>query len=420
MRDHECHLMSWVHIPGSIRSDSECSPSLVNGRHPLQHGNAILEMTASPATVAKAFADSLKALESAVSGAESGSITNARKLEALSQLEDVVPNLPKPEIAEHRGRFEDLCEKLLTQNATDPLRRLVVSVLTSMFKVSDTSALPNFTNRLLQLIGDSKKGGDKINDTKVATLDVMGQLVVHHGQSLEPFCNDILAVIAKHVKMNEASARCSALENLCRIMQAAGVRQVGTASNIWKMLQKVMVDKALIVRTVAAHALSVLASVCPACAAANGEAMALACLKALATEDPPGLSSSCSESRFAFTKALAKVLAAMALPIPPADRSKKKPVTDFASGVDFLEQAISKGPSSGSAFTMFRSSVCMAIVLLAEAQGVGDAASLALVVRASLNALDLPAASKSSKHPAADDDNLMQAGIHFANQILFY
>lgn len=369
-------------------------------------------MAASPATVARAFADCLKALESAVSGAEGGSITNARKLEALSQLEDLLPNLAKADLAEHRGRFEDLCEKLLTQNATDPLRRLVVSVLTSTFRLSDTSALPNFASRLLQLMGDSKKGGDKVNDTKVAALDVLGQLVVHHGQSLEPFCNDILAVIAKHIKMNEASARCSALENLCRIMTAAGVRQVGTASNIWKMLQKVMADKALTVRTVAAHALSVLASACPACAAANGEAMALACLKALATEDPPGqLTSSCSESRFAFTKALAKVLAAMALPIPAADRSKKKPVTDFASGVDFLEQAISKGPTTGPAFPMFRSSVCMAIVLLAEAQQVGDAASLALVVRASLNALELP--SKSSKHPA-DEDHMMQVPLSCA------
>ena len=364
----------------------------------------------SPDTLAKAFADSLKSLESAVSGAESGAITNARKLEALSQLEDVLPSLPKAEVAEHRGRFEDLCEKLLTQNATDPLRRLVVSVLTTIFKLSDTSALPNFTNRLLQLMGDGKKG-DKVNDTKVAALDVLGQLVVHHGQALEPFCNDILAVIAKHIKMNEASARGSALENLCRIMAAAGVRQVGTASNIWKMLQKVMADKALTVRTVAAHALSVLATVSPVCAATNGEAMALACLKALATEDPLGqLSTSCSESRFAFTKALAKVLAAMALPIAAAaDRSKKKAVTDFASGVDFLEQAISKGPSTGTAFPMFRSSVCMAIVLLAEAQGVGDAASLALVVRALLNALEMPSTSKNSKHPVADDDNLMQA-----------
>ena len=38
----------------------------------------------------------------------------------------------------------------------------------------------------------------------------------------------------------------------------------------------------------------------------------------------------------------------------------------------------------------------------------GDAASLALVVRASLNALELP--SKSSKHPA-DEDHLMQVPL---------
>ncbi|CAJ1362036.1 unnamed protein product, partial [Effrenium voratum] len=257
---------------------------------------------------AKTFAECVKFLESGVAGAENGAITNARKLEALSQLEDLLPSVPKAEVVEQRARLEDLCERLLTQNATDPLRRLVVSVLDAAFALlGDTSALPNYVSRLLKLTGDGKKGSDKLNDTKVAALDVMGQFAMKHGVILEPFCNDILVVIAKHMKMNEASARVSALQNLCRMMTYAGVRHLSTAGNVWKMLQKMLPDKALTVRTAAAQALSVLTSVCPICAGANGEAMALACLKTLATEDPPGqLSSHCSESRFAFTSALAK------------------------------------------------------------------------------------------------------------------
>ena len=359
----------------------------------------------------RSFGDCLKVLESAVAGAENGAITNARKLEALSQMEDLLPAVSKAEVTEQRARFEDLCEKLLTQNATETLRVLVVSVLNMVLKLSDSSALPNFVSRLLQLLGDSSK---KVSDTKVAALDVLGQLVVHHGAPLEPFCNDIFAVIAKHIKMSEASAastRSSALLNLCRIMKAVGVGQLGTAGNIWKMLQKVTVDKVLVVRTVAANALSLLASTCPMCAGANGEAMALTCLKALATEDPTGqLISTCSENRFAFTVALAKVLAAMASPAAAAapDRPKKKPlVTDFASAVDFLEQAIAKGPSSGGAFAPFRSSVCLAAVLLAEAQGVSDAVTLSLVMRALLNTLDVPNSAKG-RAPPVEEEQLVQ------------
>ncbi|CAE7844202.1 unnamed protein product [Symbiodinium necroappetens] len=147
--------------------------------------------------------------------------------------------------------------------------------------------------------------------------------------------------------------------------------------------------------------------------------MALACLKTLATEDPPGLlTSHCSENRFAFTAALAKVLAAMGSPAAAAapDRPKKKPpVTDFASAVDFLEQAIHKGPGAGAVAVGFRSSVCLAVVLLAEAQGVSDAASLSLVVRALPNALDMPGGTHkgSMRQPQgssgqSDEETLMQ------------
>ncbi|CAJ1351012.1 unnamed protein product, partial [Effrenium voratum] len=104
------------------------------------------------------------------------------------------------------------------------------------------------------------------------------------------------------------------------------------------------------------------------------------------------------------------VLAAMASPAAAAapDRPKKKPaVTDFASAVDFLEQATSKGPASGAAFCSFRSSVCLSTVLLAEAQGVSDAATMALVVRALLNALETPSAKNASRAPG-DEESLMQ------------
>eukprot|EP00931_Biecheleriopsis_adriatica_P047184 TRINITY_DN27174_c0_g1_i1.p1 TRINITY_DN27174_c0_g1~~TRINITY_DN27174_c0_g1_i1.p1 ORF type:complete len:2249 (+),score=465.66 TRINITY_DN27174_c0_g1_i1:722-6748(+) len=143
--------------------------------------------------------------------------------------------------------------------------------------------------------------------------------------------------------------------------------------------------------------------------------MALVCLKTLASEDPPGqFSSLCSESRFAFTTALAKVLAAMASPQAAAnpERPKKKPaVSDFSSAVDFLEQAIAKGPSTGAVFVGFRSAVSLAATMLAEAQGVSDAASFALVVRCLMNALDLPAAPKGSRSISpSDDESLIQVG----------
>ena len=324
-------------------------------------------------------------------------------------------------MAEARLRIEDLCERILSQNATDPLRRMVVSVLNIIFGLfGDSGALPNYVARLLKLTGDSNKKGnsDKISDTKVAALDILGQLMVEHGPALENFSNDLVIVIAKHTKMNEASARCSALHVLCKMMSYGGIRHLSTAGNIWKLLQKMMPDKALTVRTVAAQALSTLTTACPICAGANGEAMALACLKTLATEDPPGLlTSHCSENRFAFTVALAKVLAAMGSPAAAAapDRPKKKPpVADFASAVDFLEQAIHKGPGAGAVAVGFRSSVCLAVVLLAEAQGVSDAASLSLVVRALLNALDLPGGThKGSMRPQgssgqSDEETLMQ------------
>eukprot|EP00930_Biecheleria_cincta_P040182 TRINITY_DN27552_c0_g2_i1.p1 TRINITY_DN27552_c0_g2~~TRINITY_DN27552_c0_g2_i1.p1 ORF type:complete len:2211 (-),score=393.20 TRINITY_DN27552_c0_g2_i1:58-6690(-) len=366
------------------------------------------------------FGERVKLLESAVADAENGAITNARKLEALSQLEELLPSVAKAEVLEQRARLEDLCERILSQNATDPLRRLVVAVLDALFKFGDSSLLFSFVGRLLKLTGDAPKkaSNDKVNDTKVAALDVIGQLLALRGPALESFCNEVYVVIAKHMKMNEASARCAALQCLYKAVAHCGVRSLSTAGNVWKMLQKMMLDRALSVRTAAAQALSALMMVCPECAAANGEAMALSCLKTLATEDPPSqFSSLCSENRSAVTTALAKVLAAMASPAAAAapDRPKKKPaVTDFSSAVEFLEQAVVKGPAAGPVFVGFRSAVSFATVLLAETQGVSDAASLSLVVKALLNALEMPGVAKGSRSaaPAADEEQLMQVATH--------
>lgn len=376
--------------------------------------------TAETVESPRPLGERVKLLESAVADAENGSITNARKLEALSQLEELLPSVARAEVLEQRTRLEDLCERILSQNATDPLRRLVVAVLDALFKLGDSSMLFNFVSRLLKLTGDAPKkiSNEKINDTKVAALDVIGQLMAIRGPALEPFCNEVFVVIAKHMKMNEASARCAALQCLYKAVAHCGVRSLSTAGNVWKMLQKMMLDRALSVRTAAAQALSALMMVCPECAAANGEAMALSCLKTLATEDPAGqFSSLCSENRSAFTSALAKVLSAMASPAAAAapDRPKKKPaVTDFFSAVEFLEQAVVKGPAAGPVFVGFRSSVSFAAVLLAETQGVSDAASLSLVVKALLSALEMPALAKGSRNsaPAADEEQLMQVATH--------
>jgi len=330
-------------------------------------------------------------------------------MEGLSALEELIPSFARPEIVKQQARIEELVEKLLSQNATEPLRRLAVSVLKRLYTSGNSSALPNFVSKLLKITGEQSK--KVTNDTRVATLDVIGELMLRDGKSIEGFSTDIFVVVAKHMKLPEANARCSALQCLSKTIAVAGLKSPSVAGNIWKMLQKMLLDKAVMVRTAAAHSLSALAVASPVCASANGAEMAVCCLKALASEDQPNQAFSLSsECRFAFATALSKVLAAMATPVPmaPADRPKKKPaVTDFSSALDFLEQAAAKGPTSGPAYVSCRAAVCLAAVKLAEALEIEDSGSLVVVVRMLLRILDTPPQTKA-KTPGVDEELLTQ------------
>ncbi|CAK0855495.1 unnamed protein product [Prorocentrum cordatum] len=189
------------------------------------------------------------------------------------------------------------------------------------------------------------------------------------------------------------------------------------------MLQKMLLDKAITVRTCAGHALADLASASPSCVGQGGDAMAVGCLKQLATDVPAGQSSLSSEFWFAFSRALAHVLAAMATPgASVEDRPKKKlEVTDLASAAAFLEKAASKGPPAGSMFVAFRASICLAAVRLVEVLQVFDAPSITLVMRLLVGILDGPQLAKASRSAGsasgADEESMAQVG-HYVSGAL--
>lgn len=368
---------------------------------------------AAVSNASKVLARKIELLESAVSDADNGAITNARKMDGLCALGDCIPALQRPDIVKQQLKVEEIVERLLAQNATEPLRRLAVSVLNKLYKHGDSSALPTFASKLLRVTGEQNK---KIaNDTRVAMLDVIGELVVQHGRALEAFSTDIFVIVAKHMKFPEASARCAAFSCLCKTVSVSGLKSPSVAGNIWKMVQKMLLDKVVTVRTAAAHALTALASASPASAHANGSDMAAACLKVLSSEDPSNMASGlASECRFAFACALAQVLGAMATPaaMAMADRPKKKPVvTDFASALEFLEQSVGKGSSHSAANASLRAAICLSAVKLAEVLGISDFASLVSVAKTILNIIDIPPSSKG-KAAVADEDALAYVAQH--------
>lgn len=349
-------------------------------------------------------------LESAVADADNGAVTNARKMEALAALVDLVPSLLRDEIMKQQQRVEGLCERLMAQNATEPMRRLVVSVLDLFNKCGDGNSLSNLTDRLLKLAQDQNK--KVATNTKVAALDVVGQLMALHGRALEHHSHEVFVVVAKHMKLSEANVRCSAFQCLCKTMAVAGMKKEGTAGNIWKLIQKMLPDKATTVRTASANALAALVVASPDCTAANGDAMAVSCLKVLTAEDQPSQANpwASSESRFAFAVALAHVLVAMADPVALANMDKKKRpvVVDFATAVGFIEQAATKGPSAGPALVGFRAALCLSAVRVAEIWGVCDNTSIMLLLRVLLSLLDLSTSAKTRGSSIAEDDSLPQ------------
>lgn len=365
---------------------------------------------AATGAMAREMLNGMEVLEAAINEAESGVITNGRKMEALATIDRSLSSLAKAEVVRHQSKFEDLCERLLTQNATQPLRRAIVILRSAFHKCGNSSSLTAFVSRLLKTAGDQNK--KVTTNSKVAALDVVGELVKLHGRVLESFGTDIFVVVVRHMKFTEANLRVSAFQCLCSTMSAAGVTTLSIANNIWKMLQKVMPDKAITVRTASAHALAALAVASPGCVAANGEAMAVCCLKALSADDPGGHSNAVSsESKFAFASALSKVLSVMASPalLAGEERPKKRPVViDWASALDFLEQASAKGPPSGNAFVNFRAALSLAAVQLATDLGIDDSPSIILGIRMLVNILEPPAPVKVRGGVLAEDDCLPQ------------
>jgi hypothetical protein len=334
-------------------------------------------------------------------------------LEALTSVESLIPTLPRDEVKSQQSHLEGLCERLLAQNATQPLRRLVVSILSGLNRYGDSNSLPGLVDRLLKLAGDQ---GKKVQtSTKVASLSSVGDLMARHGRMLEGFSTDIFVVVAKHMKFSEANDKCSAFLCLCKTMAVAGFKNAAIAGNIWKMLQKMVPDKAVTVRTATAHALRSLAQVSPECAMQNGEAMADTCKKALTTADDASSGpAACSENRFAFAVTLAQVLTSMSDPaaLAAAAASKKKPlVSDFASAIVYLEQAAAKGPANGPTCVCFRASLSLALVHLLKMNAIGDSASIGLLMRSLLSLLDIPVVT-SRRSLGAEEDPLPQLTRH--------
>eukprot|EP00929_Paragymnodinium_shiwhaense_P031050 TRINITY_DN17481_c0_g1_i1.p1 TRINITY_DN17481_c0_g1~~TRINITY_DN17481_c0_g1_i1.p1 ORF type:complete len:2238 (+),score=573.88 TRINITY_DN17481_c0_g1_i1:119-6832(+) len=367
------------------------------------------------------FTGQLRLLEAAVTDADGGAVTNARKLEALAFIEDLVPALPRPEIIKSKQRLEDLCERLLVQNATGPLRRLVISVIGALNRYGDSTGLPAFVQRLLKLSGDQTK--KVASHAKVAALHVVGELMSLNGRQLESCSTDVFVVVAKHMKFNDANDRVSAFHCLCRTMASGVILTPSVAGNIWKMIQKMLQDKAVTVRTASAHALAVLIQNSPASAFYPCfEAMASSCLKALSGPDETAgaahvasAAAANSEYRFAFSGALAQLLTGMATAtqqIAAAERSKTKPaVTDFTSALEFLEQSAAKSPPNGPAYVSYRAAICLTIIQLAKLLGpIGDCPSITALMRAILGVIDaapVPAKSRGSS-PGLDDESMQQ------------
>lgn len=361
------------------------------------------------ADVTKTLKERTDQLDAAIVDAESGAVTNARKMEALTAIKDAVPMLPRLDASKLQPRMDDLCEKLLAQNATEPLRRLVVMVMSELHQFGDASCLGGWVTRMLRLAGDQNKR--IATNTKVSALHVVAELMVLHPRHLEPFSSEVFAVTGKHMKFSEANVRCSALQCLRKSMSRDVLNSKDVPGNVWKMLQRFLLDKAVLVRTSAAQALTSLVEKSKECACVNGEAMIVCCLKVLTTEEQVQVHALASESRFALAEALAQILAAISTPMPPAilERAKKKPlVTSFASAMDFLEQAAAKGPQSGPVFVPFRASLCLSAIRLTAITGVSDWATLVVVIRMLLNMLDIP----PSRTRGLEDDSLAQLSKH--------
>ena len=248
------------------------------------------------------FLDKVVLLSSAVADADNHVMMHGKKLEVLSAIEQLLPQLTKPEIAAAQKKVEDLCLRILFQTCPSVLVRLIISVLSQLFSRGSSASMHACVAFLIQLsVLNPKDATTKLDrpvpgseedaeeprsvsvQEKSVCLSVAIGIVVSRGPSASYFLPNILASVNRHIKLVDPAAREAALRGLQATMDVMGVPGTTVGVDVWKtvLYRSIHGEKSPQVRIAAAHALSVFCQKCPAVAAAHAETIQGICLKVI-------------------------------------------------------------------------------------------------------------------------------------------
>ena len=236
-------------------------------------------------------------LSSAVADADNQVMTHGKKLEALSAIDKLIPNLPKAEIIQAQKKLEDLCLRILFQECPHVLVRLIVSVLSQCYSRGTNSAMHACVAFLFQLCvynppkgqldrpipgnEDSTEDGNVSIHERVVCFSIAVGIVVSKGPSASYFVPNILGAAQRLMKLPDPAARESVLRNLKSVIDIIGVPGTKVGEEVYSQLlyRTLYSDKSPQVRIAAAYGLASFCAKCKSVAIANSETIQSLCLK---------------------------------------------------------------------------------------------------------------------------------------------